>query len=77
MPKLRPTLEQLEVRNFNGFVLSRMKIMKLRQDDIAECIDLPRESVTRRLAGKSRWTLPEMIKVCELLGETYTIGTVR
>ena len=54
MPKLRPTLEQLEVRNFNGFVLSRMKLLKLRQDDIAECVELPRESVTRRLAGKTR-----------------------
>jgi hypothetical protein len=77
MPKLRPTREQLEIRNFNGFVLSRMKILKLKQSDIAECLELPRPSVTMRLAGQSRWTLPEMIKVCELLGETYTIGTVR
>lgn len=74
MPKLRATPEQRELRKFNGFVLVNLKCRKLRQEDLADYLELPRESITCRLNEKVRWTLTDMFKVCEFFGETYTIG---
>lgn len=74
MPKLRASTEEREMRRFNRFVTGWMREKKLRQEDLADCLELPRQSVGYRLSGETRWTLPEMAKVCELIGEQYTIG---
>lgn len=77
MPKLRSTTEEKEMRRFNRFINGWMKEKKLSQEDLAGCLELPRQSVGYRLNGKSRWTLQEMAKICELIGVTYTIGGER
>lgn len=74
MPKLRMTAEQKAVKKFNGFVLANMKALKLRQKDIADCLDLPQPAVSVRLSGQREWSLNEMYKVCELFGEPYQVG---
>lgn len=74
MPRLRATPEQKEVRRFNGWVLANMKVQGLRQQDIADALDIPRSTVSDRLHEKTEWSLREMYKVCELFGETYKVG---
>lgn len=74
MPRLRATPEQKEIRRFNGWVLANMKVHNVRQKDIADALDLPEGSVSYRLNEKAEWRLTEMIKVCELFGESYEVG---
>ena len=74
MPKLRATPEQKEVRRFNGFVMANMKAQGLRQQDIADALDIPQSTVSNRLLEKTEWSLKDMYKVCELFGESYKVG---
>lgn len=77
MPKPRLSTEEKELLQFNGFVLAHMKLRGLKQEDIADFLSLPRQSIGYRFSGKARWTLPEMIKICDFFDETYTIGTIK
>ena len=74
MPKLRPTVEQRETRNFNAFLLVYMKALKLHQEDIAVCLGITQGAVSNRLNEKTDWSLTEMAKICELLDMSYTIN---
>lgn len=74
MPKLRATPEQKAMKRFNGFVLANMKSLKIRQQDIADCIGLQQPDISMRLTCKREWSLTEMYKVCELFGEPYQVG---
>lgn len=73
MPKLRPTPEQLAIRRFNGFVQDCMTRHDMSQEQLGIEIGLKQTGVSSRLRGKSRWTLPEMFRICELFEEDYGI----
>ena len=77
MPKLRPTLEQIEKRNFSAFVIANMKAMELKQEDIADCIGVTQGAVSNRFNEKTEWSLSEMAKVCELFNEQYVVGGIK
>jgi predicted transcriptional regulator len=74
MPKLRPTPEQLENKRFRGWVLANMKELRLRQEDIADCLELSKSAISYRINGKREWSLTEMYKLSELFNEQYVVG---
>ncbi|WP_173437384.1 helix-turn-helix transcriptional regulator [Sharpea azabuensis] len=45
----------------------------LTQQDIAEALGVSRETAGRKLIGKSKFTVSEVLKLKELLGTTATI----
>lgn len=77
MPRLRETTEEKEMRRFNRFINGYLKEKRLRQEDLADYLELPRPSVGNRLCGKTKWTLADMAKACEFIGVPYTIGGER
>lgn len=73
MPKLRPTPEQLAIRRFNGFVQDGMTRHGMTQTQLGSEIGVDQGGISLRLKGKTKWTLPEMFRVCEVFGEDYGI----
>ena len=74
MPKLRATPEQREIRRFNGWIMANLSARKLKKKDIADLLEVSRGAVTQRFNGETRWTLPEIFKICDFFGESYTVG---
>lgn len=74
MPKLRPTPEQLERRNFNYWVKENMKLNRLRQTDLGEYLDMSQGAVSNRMNGITEWSLNEMTLLCELFKDKYVVG---
>ena len=74
MPKLRPTPEQLERRNFNYWVKDNMKLNRLRQTDLGEYLDMSQGAVSNRMNGITEWSLNEMTLLCELFKDKYVVG---
>ena len=73
MPKLRPTPEQLAIRRFNGFVQDGMTRHGITQTQLGDEIGVKQGGISLRLKGETKWTLPEMFRVCEVFGEDYGI----
>lgn len=74
MPRIYLTSEEREENRFCDFVRGTLKRNGLRHKDLADALNLPTVSITQRINGKSRWTLPEMIQTLHFLGCTYTLG---
>lgn len=77
MPKLRATPEQREINRFNGWVNANLSARKLKKKDLAEPLGVSRGAITQRFNGETKWTLPDIFKVCEFFGEEYTVGEVK
>ena len=77
MPKLRATPEQREITRFNGWVNANLSARKLKKKDLAELLDISRGAITQRFNKETRWTLPEIFKICEYFGESYTVGEMK
>ena len=73
MPKLRATPEERAIRRFNGFVQDGMTRHGITQSQLGNEIGLDQTGISKRLKGKSRWTLQEMFRICELFEEDYGI----
>ena len=41
------------------------------QGVLAKLLELPRESICRRLSGKIEWSIGEIDKICEFYGKDY------
>lgn len=74
MPKTFITTEQRESNRFNDFVRGELRRQNLRHSDLATELSLPTVSVTNRINGVSRWTLPEIISTLSFLGCSYRFG---
>ncbi len=74
MPKVFITSEKREESRFSDFIRGELKRRNLRQADLAAELELPTVSVTQRLNGKSRWTLPEIITALSFLNTSFTFG---
>lgn len=77
MPKLRESREQMENRRFKHWVKNHMDDLELTQTDLAECLELPQQAISRRIKGLTRWNLTEMAKLCELFNEQYVVGAIK
>ena len=77
MPKLRLTTEERECNRFSDFIRGELKRQNKKQSDLADVLNLPAETVARRLNGKTRWTLPEIVTAVDFLNTTFTFGNVR
>jgi transcriptional regulator with XRE-family HTH domain len=46
-----------------------MAELKIRQDELAEMLGMSRSALSRRMTGRAPWTLPEMLKLLDLIGQ--------
>ena len=74
MPRVNLNKKQIEIRDFSHWVRGMLADKKLRQQDLADFLNLPRPSITMRLSGEWEWKLSEIVDCCEFFGETYTVG---
>ena len=74
MPKCFITSEQREESRFSDFIRGELKRRNLRHADLAAELNLPTVSVTQRINGKSRWTLPEIVAALSYLNTSFTFG---
>lgn len=57
-----------QYRKMNDFIRGEMKRQKINQDALAYRLNIPQQSVSQRLLGKTEWTAREIIDVFEFLG---------
>ena len=74
MPKITLNKRQMEIRDFSPWVRGMLADRKLRQQDLADYLNLPQQSLSQRILGKSEWHLGEIADCCEYFGEVYTVG---
>ena len=77
MPKVFITSEQREINRFNDYVRGELRRRNLRHADLADELNLPQVSITNRLNGHARWTLPEVIKTLSFFNTGYQFGENR
>jgi len=57
----------LDLGGFNRNVQAEMARNGITQGDLARSLDMHQAAVSRRLTGRTDWTLPEVTKVADLL----------
>lgn len=55
-------------KQFNYWLRGMLKEKKIKQDDVAYRLNIPQQSVSKRLNGETEWTFKEIIIVYEMLG---------
>lgn len=55
-------------KQLNDFIRGEMKRKRIKQEDVAYCLNLQQASISQKLNGKVEWTLREIIIVYEMLG---------
>lgn len=77
MPKIYLTNEERENNRFCDFVRGELHRQNKLFSELAHELNLPTVSVTNRVNGKTRWTLPEIIGTLSFLGKSYEFGEDR
>ena len=77
MPRLRLTKEEKEIRAFSNWVRGELVYRGLRQQDLADALEISKAAVCQKLKTKMSWSLSDIAKVCEFFGEEYTVGGVK
>jgi len=68
MPKVILDPAQREVEKVTAWIMYTMRMQNKTQQDIAEVLNLPTMSVSRRMAGKTPWKFEEVVTVVSFLG---------
>jgi predicted transcriptional regulator len=74
MPRLRLSNEEKEIRAFSNWVRGELVYRNLRQQDLADALEISKAAVCQKLKTKMAWSLSDVAKVCEFFGEPYKIG---
>jgi hypothetical protein len=77
MPKVYLSKEEKENCRFCDFVRGELHRQDKLFSDLAYELNLPTPSVTNRINGKARWTLPEIVATLSYLGKSYEFGEDR
>lgn len=56
-----------KLNRFSDYIRGEMKRRRISQDNLAYQLGLERSCLTRRLAGKTEWTMREVIMLSEIL----------
>lgn len=56
-----------KLNRFSDFVRGEMKRQKLSQEEVSYRLGLERSCLARRLAGKTEWSMREVIMLSEIL----------
>lgn len=74
MPRTILDNRSTQIRNFSFWVRGMLAEKKARQQDLADYLNLPQQSLSQRILGKTEWKLGEMADCCEFFEESYVIG---
>lgn len=68
MPKVILDPARRASERVTAWIMFAMKMQSKTQQDIAELLNLPTMSVSRRMAGKTPWKFEEVVTVVSFLG---------
>lgn len=68
MPKVILDPARRASERVTAWIMFTMKMQSKTQQDIAELLNLPTMSVSRRMAGKTPWKFEEVVTVVSFLG---------
>lgn len=60
-----------DYKKLNMVIREEMRCQKISQSDLAYRLNLGQSSISEKLAGKTEWTVWEMMNVFEILGITF------
>ena len=72
MPRTNVDKVATNYRRFNDFVRGELRRRKIRQDSLAEYLNVSRSTITNRLNGNIEWSLRDAFKTIEFLGADLT-----
>lgn len=74
MPKVYLSIEERECNRFSDFIRGELKRQKKRNSDLAYELNLSPGSITQKLNGSVKWSLPEIIQALNYLDSEYVFG---
>jgi len=74
MPRVYLTNEERECRRFSDFVRGELKRQGKRHKDLADCLNISQVAATKKINGKSIWSLSDIVQTLEFLHSSYVIG---
>jgi len=77
MPRVNLNKRDNEIRTFSFWVRGMLAEKKIRQQDLADYLNIPQQSLSKRLSCDTDWRLGEIADCCEFFGESYVIGVGR
>ena len=60
-----------DYKKFNSFIRDEMDEQKMSQKDLGYLLNLSQQAISKRLKGKTDWTLWEVFNVFEILGVSF------
>lgn len=68
MPRTNIDKVATNYRRFNDFIRGELRRKKLKQENLAEYLNVNRSTLTNRLNGRIEWSLRDAFKAVEFLG---------
>ena len=59
----------IQYNRFNDYVRGELKRRKLKQEDLAEYLNMERTALSHRLCNVTPWTFKEALYVCDFFGK--------
>lgn len=67
MPRTNVDKVATSYRRFNDFIRGELRRKNLRQEDLAEYLDVDKSTVSRKFTGVLGWSLRDALKATEFL----------